>query len=105
MLYHRAEEAGPAFSEWLTDKRHILLVTHVNPDGDAIGSLVGLGLALEARGHEVTLLAPTAAPPFVANISGIERVQNFSDDPLLPAEADALILVDTADLKRLAGRM
>ncbi|MBC8172076.1 MAG: hypothetical protein H7X77_10400, partial [Anaerolineae bacterium] len=27
----------------------ILIVTHVFPDGDAIGSLLGLGLALQAR--------------------------------------------------------
>ena len=31
----------------------ILLVTHMNPDGDAIGSLVALALALRERGKQV----------------------------------------------------
>jgi len=35
--------------------RRIFVVTHSDPDGDAIGSLLGLGWALISLGKEVTL--------------------------------------------------
>ncbi|HZB95253.1 MAG TPA: bifunctional oligoribonuclease/PAP phosphatase NrnA [Herpetosiphonaceae bacterium] len=102
MIYTTVEHAAPALASYLRDKRHILLITHVNPDGDAIGSLMGLGLALDALGHAVTLLTPNAPPPFVANIPAVNRVQSFSYDPSLPADVDMVILVDTGDVKRIA---
>jgi phosphoesterase RecJ-like protein len=46
----------------LKNSRRVLLATHVNPDGDAIGSLVAMGLTLEALGKTVTLLCESPIP-------------------------------------------
>jgi phosphoesterase RecJ-like protein len=108
MLYSNVADAAPAFARLLAEQgaggRSILIVTHVNPDGDAIGSLTGLGLALEAMGHRVTMLAPSPVPPFVARMPAVQRVQCFTDQPALPEDVDLVMLVDTGDLRRI-GRV
>jgi phosphoesterase RecJ-like protein len=101
-MYTTVEHAAPALASYLDDKHHILLITHVNPDGDAIGSLTGLGLALEALGHAVTLLTPNSPPPFVANIPAVNRIQSYSHATYLPPTVDMVVLVDTGDVKRIA---
>jgi phosphoesterase RecJ-like protein len=104
MLYTQAELAAPAIADCLRDKRHILLITHVNPDGDAIGSLLGIGLYLEQRGHQVTMLAPTALPNYAKRLKSVERVQVYTESPELPPTVDLIMLVDTGDLRRI-GRV
>lgn len=39
-------------ADWLCQAGHLLLVTHVRPDGDAVGSLIGLHSLLESQGVE-----------------------------------------------------
>jgi len=41
-------------SDWLEDRNRLLLLTHERPDGDALGSLTGLHLALQSRGKHCT---------------------------------------------------
>ena len=108
MLYSTIDTAAPALATFFqspdTDPCHILIITHVNPDGDALGSSVGLGLALETLGHRVTMVAPTTPPPFLANMPALARVHDFSADTALPADADLVVLVDTGDVRRI-GRV
>jgi len=103
-IYNDVGHAASALADCLRDKQHILVITHVNPDGDAIGSLAGFGLALEALGHRVTLLAPTRPPRFLRNVPAFERIQNFGDDRRLPEDVDLVMLVDTGDVGRI-GRV
>ena len=39
-----------------------LMLGHVHPDGDVLGTLLGLGLAMEAAGWSVTMAGPHAVP-------------------------------------------
>lgn len=75
------------------------IVSHARPDGDAIGSELGLGLALRAMGKKVTLWNEDGVPRRFAFAEGADT---FSP---LPGEGDALpqvlICVDTGDRKRL----
>lgn len=58
MIYSDVQLAAPAFNAQLADSHTVLLLTHVNPDGDAIGSLLGVAHALRASGREpICLLA------------------------------------------------
>ncbi len=54
-----------ALKQIIDDQKKILIVSHVNPDGDAIGSLLGLFLFLKNAGCEVKSLLPNAAPQFL----------------------------------------
>jgi phosphoesterase RecJ-like protein len=58
----------------LTSSNRVLLASHANPDGDAIGALLAMGIALEKLGCEVVLYNESAIPavyrflPSVASI-------------------------------------
>ena len=49
----------------LLDKpKKIVITTHRSPDGDAMGSSLGLYLYLKQRGCEVTVVVPNSYPKF-----------------------------------------
>jgi len=58
----------------LKNSRSLLLATHINPDGDAIGSLVALGLALEALGKQTTLLCASPIPAVYRFLPATDRI-------------------------------
>jgi phosphoesterase RecJ-like protein len=45
--------------EKLTEKQRIVVTTHYKPDGDAMGSSLGLYYWLQAQGHEVSIIVPS----------------------------------------------
>lgn len=104
MLYSNAAQAAPALRECFADKDHILIITHVSPDGDAIGSLLGIGLFLHQQGHTVTMVAPTELPVYARRLDQVDRVQVYAHNRYLPASADLVLLVDTGDVGRI-GRI
>ena len=81
----------------LTDPSPILVATHVNPDGDAIGSALGLAHLLAAQGKEGAVLLPQGLP---------ERFQWLSCPwPLLSSAEDfpgkTLFALDCGDASRV----
>jgi phosphoesterase RecJ-like protein len=73
-----------------------LLVCHIAPDGDAVGSLTGLGLALRHRGLEPILACSDPVPADLHFIPGAEDiVQNV--DGLF----DLVISLDSSDVARM----
>ena len=75
----------------------IVLACHVNPDGDAIGSMLGFGLGLEALGKEVTYLSADGVPETLAFLPGIEKIQPYTDC----RDFGLGVGLDAGDLKRL----
>jgi len=69
----------------------LLLTCHVKPDGDALGSLLGLGLALRHEGRDVTLFTEEPVPDTLRFLPGIEYIVNDVPDPL-PKETTLVIL-------------
>ena len=55
--------AAREFAEALRPGRRVVLTTHVNPDGDGLGSEVGLLHLLKAKGVEAVIANPTPTPP------------------------------------------
>ncbi len=73
----------------------IVIASHVRPDGDAIGSLLGLGLALRDAGKSVQMVLVDGAPFSFKYLEGSELIVRQ------PAEDhDTFITVDCADFKR-----
>jgi len=56
MIHSDPDIAAPLFRAQIAPARRILLLTHVNPDGDAVGSMLGAAHALRAigKGHQRT---------------------------------------------------
>jgi phosphoesterase RecJ-like protein len=75
----------------------ILLVAHVNPDGDAVGSLVGLGLALREQGKLVTMALDDGVPDYLHLLPGAETVVRRLDS----GHWDLLIALDSSDEQRI----
>ena len=61
----------PELVEALRSRDRFLLATHVNPDGDAIGSSIALAMALEQLGKKVTLLDKHPMPEQYAFLPGL----------------------------------
>lgn len=78
----------------------ILILTHVNPDGDAIGSLLGTLHVLHALGKSVVGLAVPPLPTYALWLPGVAQVLLYQREMPLPP-ADLVILVDTAAIHRI----
>ncbi len=102
-----APQDHAAFESLLSRARVYALVTHVNPDGDAIGSQVGLGRYLHSLGFEVRVVNqdPTPTELVFLEFDGpfAESYDPTRHDGFLDA-ADAVVLVDNSAPDRL-GRM
>jgi bifunctional oligoribonuclease and PAP phosphatase NrnA len=76
----------------------IAVAAHVRPDGDAIGSVLGLGLALENAGKKVQYLFPDGIPTRFQFLPGAKNITKKIEAPV-----DLAIAVDSADLERTGG--
>lgn len=94
--------AAQGIKDLLLPGRRIVLTTHVNPDGDGLGSEVGLALCLRARGVDVVIANPTPTPPrfefLFRDHPGLDRT---ADAVKVLRRADAIVVLDIADLGRL----
>lgn len=79
----------------LVDAKKVVIASHVRPDGDAIGSLLGLGLALQDAGKTVEMILVDGAPSSFKFLEGSNLVKK---EPT--GGHDTFITVDCADFKR-----
>ena len=75
--------------------KKIVIASHVRPDGDAIGSLLGLGLALRDAGKSVQMVLADGAPSSFKYLEGSKFIEK---EP--KGNHDTFITVDCADFKR-----
>ena len=91
--------------EYLTVRRTITLTCHFRPDGDAIGSVLGLYHILK-KDHEVSIIVPSEYPQFLAWMPGIENIVTYSEDTLDVCEeilndTEVLFCLDFSGLSRV----
>lgn len=63
--------------EFLSKPQKVVIIGHKNPDGDAIGSTLGLKHYLDKKGHKTQVLMPNEYPEFLHWIPGSETVYRF----------------------------
>lgn len=66
----------------LTSPRRIAITTHQKPDGDAIGSSLGLYHYLTRLGHQVDVVSPTDFPDFFRWLNGSQNILVGPADPV-----------------------
>jgi phosphoesterase RecJ-like protein len=103
MIYNDAALAAPMFAARLAESNRITILTHINPDGDAIGSMLGVWHALRVLGKDALPLASSPLPSYATWLPGAEQIQVYRPGMSLP-NADLVIMVDTAALSRV-GRI
>ncbi|WP_410503956.1 DHH family phosphoesterase [Flavobacterium sp. I3-2] len=64
----------------LSTPKKIAIIPHRNPDGDALGSTLGLYHVLKQLNHEVKVISPNDFPDFIAWLPGSETVEIFEKD-------------------------
>lgn len=90
------EDIIAAIKERLEAAQKILITSHVRPDGDAVGSLLGLGLALQNAGKTVQMVLVDGVPSNFDYLEGSDRIQKEAQ-----GDFDTFITVDCADFKRV----
>lgn len=92
------------FKNILDSSKSIVLTTHYNPDGDAVGSILGLFHALRSKGYPVLAVTPNGFPEFLSWMPGAEGVVRYSDQKIIAVEsiqsADTIICLDYNGFKR-----
>ena len=86
--------------EVLRSRQSFVLLSHVRPDGDAIGSQLALGFSLLAMGKSVRLINEDGLPENLAFLAGSERIEMPPTDPV---DAEVAIALDTATKPRLGS--
>lgn len=91
----------------LSSKKKIMLTTHTNPDGDAIGSSLAMYHYLSKKGHDVTPVVPNHFPDFLGWLPGIENVLIYEREAKKVQkalkEADLIFCLDYNSLKRVGN--
>jgi phosphoesterase RecJ-like protein len=98
--------ARRAFHEVVQRYPRFLLTTHVNPDGDALGSEAALALYLRARGKQVRVLNDSLVPPNFAFLGRWVAFEPYEAELAEQrfGEADVLVVLDTGNRQRI-GRL
>ncbi|CAM3775771.1 bifunctional oligoribonuclease/PAP phosphatase NrnA [Mucilaginibacter galii] len=94
-----------ALSQLLNQPCKIVITTHHKPDGDAMGSSLGLYNYLIQQGHHVQVIAPTDYPEFLAWMPGNEEVMIYTGQTEkaaeLIAQAEIVFCLDFNNLTRI----
>lgn len=91
------EAKWQAAADAIDAAQSLLVVSHIAPDGDAIGSLLGLAHAMRARGKTVTAAIDDGVPSALRFVPGSESVVSTVSD----GEFDLMIAVDSSDISRI----
>lgn len=93
-----ASQKITAVEELLDQYDKIVIVTHVSPDGDAIGSSLGLYHYLNDLGNDVNIIVPNSFPDFLKWIPGAKDIFDYEKYPeyaqKLIAEAELIFCLD-----------
>lgn len=98
-----------AVKELLASPKKIAITTHRNPDGDAMGSSLGLYHYLIKKGHYPTVIVPNDFPDFLAWLPATEKVMVFENETgpatKILEEADIIFTLDYNALSRTGDKM
>ncbi len=113
LLAQRSERPGEMHSlkdpqrfreiaEAIETSSSFVLSCHVRPDGDAIGSMLAMGIALEQAGRDVTLYTQDSIPKVLDFLPGIESIVHELPDPL--PELTTLLVLDCSEPHRIGNQ-
>ncbi len=88
-----AEKGLDVLPIFLDKPRNILIASHRNPDGDALGSSLALALYWKQKGHTVTVILPSPYPQIFNWLPGISDILIFDDQ-----EQEVVEKIDEAEL-------
>jgi len=92
-------------SKLFSSSGNILIISHINPDGDSIGAQLALYHYFKANGKNVSLMAPNNLQEFIKWMDGADQINIFIKDRkksrMLIEKADLIIMLDFNQPNRL----
>ncbi len=92
-------------TSFFNDPHYVVITTHQNPDGDAMGSSLAVAHYLCKKEQRVQVITPTDYPAFLKWMPGHSEVMIYTDNPgecdNLIAKADMIICLDFNSLSRI----
>jgi phosphoesterase RecJ-like protein len=102
-----SKQARLKIREIIDAREPVVLISHLNPDGDAIGSSVALALFLKNLSVPVSVIVPNKVPEFLKWLPGYEMVLTWQEKKReckkLLSAANTIFLVDFNDPDRTGG--
>ncbi|MDR1671028.1 MAG: DHH family phosphoesterase [Alistipes sp.] len=93
--------------EMLATPRNVLIVSHYNPDGDALGASIAWAKTLEGLGHRTMCVVPNKYPHFLEWMPGAERIRVYTKHAAevnaAASAADIICCLDFNNPSRLEG--
>ena len=86
----------------IRNNERFMVATHVHPDGDAVGALLGMKLILQHLGKKVDIYAQDRLPPELEFLPQSRAVLN---KPLESVEYEVAVLVDCGDFERVGDEL
>ncbi len=69
-----------SIKDLFTVPRKILLTSHTNPDGDAIGAVLAMYLFFKNLGHDVSVIVPNPFPEYLAWMAGSDEIKIYEKE-------------------------
>ena len=89
----------------LASPQKVIIIGHKNPDGDAVGSCLGLSFFLTSLGHKTTVIMPNDFPDFLKWMPGVDDVVIFEKETEKSIEvikdSDLIFTLDFNSLDRV----
>ena len=92
------QEASTRIRSFLQEADRVVITSHIRPDGDAIGAVLGLGTALLEAGKLVQMVLVDGVPAVYKQVPNRELVTRK-----IQGEYDLAIVLDCSDLERTGG--
>lgn len=86
----------------LKSAKTTLIAAHIDPDGDAIGSMLALGMMLEQKGLGVTRYCEDSVPKIYRFLPGADRIKR---ELLLGQRFDLAFVLDSSDISRAGDKI
>lgn len=98
-------QEAQALKKYFNDCKNVVIVCHTSPDGDAIGSSLGLYEYLKRKGKNVTVITPNYFPDFLHWMKDADKVVIYDRGRSraigIINMADLICCLDFNDMKRL----
>lgn len=91
-------ESIQTIAERIKKAKNVLILTHMRPDGDALGGSMALSCALETLGINSEVCTETDLPSNLLFIKGLEKVKKYPQK-----EYDLLVSLDCSDIQRFGA--
>ncbi len=103
------KDTTEAVQKLLASPQKVVIVGHKNPDGDAVGSCLGLSFFLKILGHTTTVIMPNDFPDFLKWLPGCDEIIIYEKEVQKTSEifdnADLIFTLDFNSLDRVGSEL